>query len=384
MARYGAPYQGSKSKLADWIVDLLPAGGILIDLMAGGCAVTHAALLSDKWGKVIANDTSKTPDLFFRAAKGEYCGEKRWISREDFARLKEEDEYVRLCWSFGNNGTDYLYSKKIEPWKKAVHFARVLGDNSLLLEMGIDSDGSRADIKSHHEEYKNQYIRWWLFKQKYSDEQLNELIINVKEQVKKDEEELREYLRKALKASGLTQAEVQRRLGTQMVGHYFGRSQWELPTEEMYKRMQEFMPMPEDYNQIIGLYRLRQSLQSLQNLQSLESLESLQSLERLEISRKDYREVTIPAGAVVYIDPPYRGTSCKCYGDGFDFAAFDAWVQAQDFPVFISEYTAPDGCIAIAERKHRSTLGAGNNHKTVEKIFIQKKFLSWWEGRKKG
>ncbi len=396
MARYGVPYQGSKSKLADWIVDLLPAGEILIDLMAGGCAVTHAALLSDKWGKVIANDIGKAPDLFFRAAKGEYRGEKRWISREDFARLKEEDEYVRLCWSFGNNGTGYLYSKEIEPWKKAVHFARVLGDNRLLLEMGIDSDGSRADIKAHHEEYKNQYIRWWLSRQNCSEEQLNELIRNVKEQIEKDEEELRGYLRKALKESGLTQAEVQRRLGTQMARHYFGRSQWEFPTEEMYKRMQEFMPLPEDYNQIIGLYRLRQRLQRLQSMQSLEGLESLESLERLknlgslgrlqslEMFRKDYREVTIPAGAVVYIDPPYRGTNCGCYGDGFDFAAFDAWVQAQDFPVFTLEYTAPEGCAAIAERPHRSTFGAGSNHKTIEKIFIQKKFLSWWEEQKKG
>ena len=254
MARYGVPYQGSKSKLADWIIDLLPAGEILIDLMAGGCAVTHAALLSDKWGRVIANDIGKAPDLFFRAAKGEYRGEKRWISREDFARLKGEDKYVRLCWSFGNNGTGYLYSKEIEPWKKALHFARVLGDNSLLLEMGIDSDGSRVDIKAHHEEYKNQYIRWWLSRQNCSEEQLNELIRNAEEQTQKDEEELRGYLRKALKASGLTQAEIQRRLGTQMARHYFGRSQWEFPTEETYKRMREFMPLPEDYNQIIGLY----------------------------------------------------------------------------------------------------------------------------------
>lgn len=346
-----------------------PRGDVLVDLMAGGCAVTHAALLSDKWDRVIANDIGKAPDLFYRAAKGEYREEKRWISREDFYRMKDHDEYVRLCWSFGDNGTSYLYSKEIESWKKAVHYARILGDNSLLLAMGIDSDGSRADIKAHHEEYKEQYIGWWLSQQGYSAEELKQLIKNVEGRIEKDEEELRTYLRKALKESGLAQAEVQRRLGTQMAGHYFGRSQWEFPTEEMYKKMQEFMPLPEDYSQIVGLYRLRQRLQSL---------------EGLVVSQKDYRKVKIPENAVVYIDPPYRGTDTKCYGKDFDFAAFDAWVQAQDFPVFISEYTAPEGCVAIAERPHRSTLGTGKNRKTIEKIFIQKKFLLWWEEQKKG
>ena len=49
MRKYGVPYKGSKSKLAEWIVDILPPENTLVDLFAGGCAVTHAAIVSDKW-----------------------------------------------------------------------------------------------------------------------------------------------------------------------------------------------------------------------------------------------------------------------------------------------------------------------------------------------
>lgn len=158
--RYGVPYRGSKNKIAQWVVSNLPAGDTLIDLFAGGCAVTHAALLSGKWNHIVANDIGDAPQLFMDAVHGKYANEKRWISCEDFHRLKDSDPYVSLCWSFGNNRRDYLYSKEIEPWKKALHYARVFGNTSLLQEFGIDSDGSSKDIKPNNEEYKRIYSQW--------------------------------------------------------------------------------------------------------------------------------------------------------------------------------------------------------------------------------
>lgn len=158
--RYGVPYRGSKNKIAQWVVSNLPAGDTLIDLFAGGCSVTHAALLSGKWNHIVANDIGDGPQLFMDAVHGKYANEKRWISREDFHRLKDSDPYVSLCWSFGNNRRDYLYSKEIEPWKKALHYARVFGDTSLLREFGINSDGSSKDIKSNNKEYKRLYSQW--------------------------------------------------------------------------------------------------------------------------------------------------------------------------------------------------------------------------------
>ena len=160
--RYGLPYQGSKNAIAEKLVSVLPCADNFYDLFAGGCAITHRAMIDGRWKNYYANDIDNIPTLFFDAVNGKYKDEKRWISREDFARLKDADLYVSLCWSFGNNRKNYLYSKEIEPWRKALHYARVLGDNSLLRDFGIKSDGNTKDIKKHHNEYKDKYIKWYI------------------------------------------------------------------------------------------------------------------------------------------------------------------------------------------------------------------------------
>ncbi len=119
--KYGLPYQGSKSKLAERIVALLPPATHLYDVFAGGCALTHCALQSGKWQTVHFNDISDSVILFKKCLEGNIPDGSEWISREEFYRRKDTDPYVRLIWSFGNNQRDYLYSRQIEPYKKAVH-----------------------------------------------------------------------------------------------------------------------------------------------------------------------------------------------------------------------------------------------------------------------
>lgn len=137
--KYGLPYKGSKNKLAERIVHLLPKRTHLIDLFCGGCAVSHAALLMGKYEHIHINDINwMCPTLFIDALNGKYNNETRWISREDFFRLKDTDPYVAVVWSFGNNLRDYLYSKEIEPLKKAIHYAMFFGDYSLGKQLGHD------------------------------------------------------------------------------------------------------------------------------------------------------------------------------------------------------------------------------------------------------
>lgn len=137
--KYGLPYKGSKNKLAERIVRLLPKRTHLIDLFCGGCAVSHAALLMGKYEHIHINDINwMCPTLFIDALNGKYNDENRWISREDFFRLKDTDPYVAVVWSFGNNLRTYLYSKEIEPLKKAIHYAMFFSDYSLGKELGHD------------------------------------------------------------------------------------------------------------------------------------------------------------------------------------------------------------------------------------------------------
>ena len=53
---YGFPYMGSKSKIADWVIDQLPSGKRLVDLFGGGGAITHCAVESKKWQQVVYNE----------------------------------------------------------------------------------------------------------------------------------------------------------------------------------------------------------------------------------------------------------------------------------------------------------------------------------------
>lgn len=387
---YGLPYMGSKNKIARDIVEFLPPAKHFYDLFCGGCAVTHAAMFSGKYETFFINDIAgDMPQLFVDSLRGKFRNETRWISREEFEELKDTDAYVRTCWSFGNNGQAYLYSKEIEPWKKALHYARVFHDYSVLREFGIDSDGSPDDVRKHHEEYKAKYIAWYVKNVLKSDADVPALMADLEHRNRESEEELRQYLRDALKASGLTQSEVNRRLGTNgMAKHYFSCFQWEFPTREMYNRMREFMPLNHDYEEIYGLQELLQrlrilrSLESLQNLQNMESLQRLQRLQRLEnannvkLSSGDYKSVEILPDSIVYCDPPYFGTA-EYKDGGFDYQQFWEWVRTRDFPVYVSEYSAPEDFVPVWNKeKTCSYSGSNNRKKTIEHVFLHRRFIA--------
>lgn len=136
---YGLPYMGSKNSIAPKIISVLPKAENFYDLFCDGCAITECAMLSKKWNKVYFNDLDgDVPQLFLDAIDGKYKDRKEWVSREDFARLKDKDTYIRLVWSFGNKGENYLYSREIEPYKKAYWYAVMFNDFSLLWKLGIN------------------------------------------------------------------------------------------------------------------------------------------------------------------------------------------------------------------------------------------------------
>lgn len=381
MRRYGLPYKGSKNSIAEFIVESIPSRTHFYDLFAGGGAVSHCAMLSGKFHTFHMNDIEDTPLLFLESVHGRYHYENRWISREDFYRLKDSEPYIRYCWSFGNNGKSYLYSKELEPWKKALHYARVYGDYSLLKEFGIyTNDASRVFISKNQKSYKQKYILWYCHEILHSDLDVLELQRNLKKRIEKNSEELRAYLLEGMRKAGKRPCDVDRFLGTNgMAGHYFGKSQWEFPTREVYIQLQSFLYLPLDYEKIYGLQELLESLERLQSLQSLQSLESLERLQRLSISQKSYDEVRILPDSVIYCDIPYRGTDEYISGQ-FDYEKFYAWCEKQKELVVISEYDMPEDrfcCVeSVQKRSHLSAKGAGELK--TEKLFVPKHQIEMW------
>lgn len=144
--QFGVPYKGSKSRIAANIIECLPPAKTFVDLFAGGCAVTHAAMVSRKYEQFIVNDVDgRGVRLFKDAMDGKYKTiPDKWVSREDFFRNRalptaEQDAYIAICWSFGNDMDTYLYGAEIEEWKHAYHEAVFHRDLSLWKAQGFDA-----------------------------------------------------------------------------------------------------------------------------------------------------------------------------------------------------------------------------------------------------
>ena len=137
--RYGVPYKGSKNSIAEWVYSHFPKADNFYDLFAGGCAITQVALMRQEYKNYFCNDIDGGGiELFLNAIYGKYKNENRWIDRATFFKEKDKDPYIKYCWSFGNNGRDYLYSQEIEPFKKAWHYAIYFNDFSLAEELGLN------------------------------------------------------------------------------------------------------------------------------------------------------------------------------------------------------------------------------------------------------
>ena len=139
--RYGLPYIGSKNAIAEWVVNLLPEGDVLCDLFCGGCAITHCALLQNKYKEIIINDINdQLPKFFIECINGLHTVEKHteWVSREKFFAEKESNILIKLLWSFGNNGCDYIYGKNIEEYKRSLHECIFECDTEKLKPYGYD------------------------------------------------------------------------------------------------------------------------------------------------------------------------------------------------------------------------------------------------------
>ena len=292
--------------------------------------MTHKMLLEGRYNHIHCNDLNGMAlQLFVGGIRGEYKNEKRWISREDFFELKDTDPYVSCCWSFGNNQRDYLYSKTIEPYKKACHYAIVFGDFSLLgelcpevVEVCREALKDIADIHERRIKFGPAVVKW--LKEYGTDEILNSNPLYSSCHVKKDAKSHLERL---------------------------------------------------------------QSLESLERLQSLERLESAERAERIndmqqaDISKLtwsvgSYDEVEIKPGSVVYADIPYHSSNAynpKRNKNTFDYDKFYAWCEVQTELVLISEYWMPeDRFIPVWETRHIQSICATKTSAVVEKLFVPK------------
>lgn len=153
---FGMPYKGSKNRIAQKIIDFLPPAEHFYDLFGGGGAMTHCALLSGKYKYVHYNELDPLVFKGFKmAVNGEFKNENRWISREDFERLKDSDPYVAICFSFGNSLHGYAYNQNTEQFKRAVHNFLFFNDKSEIERyVPIDIEFTSDDVNTKRLEFQ--------------------------------------------------------------------------------------------------------------------------------------------------------------------------------------------------------------------------------------
>lgn len=325
--KYGLPYKGSKNKLAERIVRLLPRRTNLVDLFCGGCAVSHAALLMGKFEHIYINDINwMCPTLFMDALQGKYANDTRWISREDFFRLRDTDPYVAMVWSFGNNMRDYLYSKEIEPLKKAIHYALFFSDYSLAKALGHDLSfvDEITDVQQRYRAVKQYFSQFGHFQQQSFE-------------------------------GGRISARLET-MARQQTRSVFQKKIYKRPWEVQHR---------ERTNRLTQIAISRTAPQHAQSYMG--------GILPITPSVLSYEQVVIPKDSVICCDIPYKGTNIYNGVEDFDYERFYTWAESQTSPVFISSYQMPtDRFDCIAEWSHRSTLNDKCNLAVTERIFVPK------------
>ena len=351
---FGLPYKGSKSAIAKDIVAILPGGNRLVDLFCGGCAITDFALKNtDKFNKFLINDIDeRNPKTYMKALNGGFRNEDRWISRQDFFKLKETDDYVRLCFSFGNSGKTYMYGPQIEPYKRAIHHIVFWEDYAPMEEL------CPAVVKIIHDycDGKDRKVRRLALGKAVA--------AHIKAVGSLDYWQSNPMFR----AVKVKWSEDRRGMSS---------AQWNRgsPLENL-KRLES----PESLRCLERLQSLeiRKSMQSLQSLESLERLERLERLESQNVqivaSADDYCNYVYQDGDVVYCDPPYANT--YKYTVDFDNEAFWQWCRTRDFPVYVSEYRAPEDFISVWSKEKRRLFSSSKlSANTIEHLFLHKKWI---------
>lgn len=302
----GIPYVGNKGQIAQKIIDELPTGKRFFDVFGGGGSMSLHAVNSGKYESVVYNNNTQAEadafrELLFTNKHADLFKSPPALTRDEFKSTKERFNSMP-------NTRDFLL---LTIWSFSNDLTSYLGRDDLT-----------------NEKIKAQQALWGAYNE-YS---------GVYEFIKPNMTVAERYA-------------VWRKWRHENIH----RLQWlgQLKQLEQLSRLEQ-------------LERL-QHLQQLQQLQQLERLHQLNLSERLhqlQINSYDYRFADIESEDVVYLDPPYVGTSVL-YG-GWDENEFEDWYMSLPADeVYISNYEHLPNTEVIAEFSKHSLTAKGTRRKEL-------------------
>ena len=375
--KYGAAYQGSKSKIADEIISKLPNKKYLIDAFSGGGALAHCALESGKFEYIIANDL-QTKDIleahFLWTPEQHLEFQKKWVTKEEFE--KTDNLYIKTCWSFSNNRKAYIYSKACYEYKRLLHNAICFGNYKEFEDYcGIDLSeiDSYDDLNERRKAARRAILK--ALKPYSFKEPINS----------------NTHIPKEIYDAILGGNKDWRNLQSMDVNN-----QDKCVKNILYLANLEYAKQSKGLVSIISsenLERTKQgkSIERLQNLQSMEAtkqgknIESLIQQENLlrskaitasniSITSVSYDEIDLPepSETVIICDPPYRDT--QGYQVEFDNDKFEQWCidkSREGYEVFVCEYNIENTDFEEVWSKEVINCGGGNKNqkRSIEKLY---------------
>ena len=370
--KYGAAYQGSKSKIADEIISMLPAKKYFIDAFSGGGALSHCALESGKFEHIIANDL-QTKDIleahFLWTPEQHLEFQKKWVTKEEFE--KTDNLYIKTCWSFSNNRKAYIYSNACYEYKRLLHNAICFREYKEFEDYcGIDL--SEIDSYEDLNERRKAARR--------------EILKALKPYSFKDTINNNTHIPKEIYDAILGGNKDWRNLCVDRLEHKCVDRILRSETLETSKCVKNILYLAnlEYAKQSKGLVNIisSENLERTKQGRNVESLAQQENLLRsksiaasnISITSVSYDEIVLPdpSETVIICDAPYRNT--QGYQVEFDNDKFEQWCidkSREGYEVFVCEYNIENPAFEEVWSKEVINCGGGNKNqkRSVEKLY---------------
>ena len=357
--KYGAAFQGSKSKIADEIISKLPARKYFIDAFSGGGALAHCALESGKFEYIIANDL-QTKDIleahFLWTPEQHLEFQKKWVTKEEFDQT--DNLYIKTCWSFSNNRKAYIYSKTCYEYKRRLHNAicfREYKDFEDYCGIDLSEIDSYDDLNERRKAARRAILKAL---KPYS----------FKETINRNT-----HIPKEIYDAILAGNKNWRNLQSMVAGRHGKNVENMLCLTNI-----EYAKQSKGLVNIISSENLERTKQG-KNIESLIQQENLLrskaiTASNISITSVSYDEIDLPDPneTIIICDPPYRDT--QGYQVDFDNDKFEKWCidrSREGYEVFVCEYNIENQAFEEVWSKEVINCGGGNKNqkKSVEKLY---------------
>ena len=393
--KYGAAYQGSKSKIADEIISKLPAKKYFIDAFSGGGALAHCALESGKFEHIIANDL-QTKDIleahFLWTPEQHLEFQKKWVTKEEFEQT--DNLYIKTCWSFSNNRKAYIYSKTCYEYKRLLHNAICFREYKEFEDYcGIDLSeiDSYDDLNERRKAARRAILKAlkpYSFKETInSNTHIPKEIYDAILAGNKDWRNLQSMdvssqdkcVKNILYLANLEYAKQSKGLVNIISSENLERSKHSKNVAN-FVILQSMEATKQAKN--VASFVILQSMEASKQCKNIESLIQQENLLRskaiassnISITSASYDEIDLPepSETVIICDPPYRNT--QGYQVEFDNDRFEQWCidrARENYEVFVCEYNIENPAFEEVWSKEVINGGGGNKNqkRSIEKLY---------------